>query len=251
MFPGVAGRVRELHCVQTETRKTSIWDLRSLKHLSKIRLDWHPRSMLLPRYTDRADRLPFAHVASSVIELEVRGLPWPSPLTFCNIHHIFPDLNVLRLQQERIWCGLCHTCSVARFRSPGPGKIVYEAGVGLPMHYAQTFSALQRLHTVFITIPDFGGGSTTLKEGGEFNKYLWAGECDRCMEVMYEDDAFRDSWVARKKGLSCTDKDSAKAVYVPPPALKRVEWRVWNAEGSEELDVQESEDEFSVSGEES
>ncbi|KAG6908853.1 hypothetical protein DXG01_003019 [Tephrocybe rancida] len=121
---------------------------------------------------------------------------------------------------------------------PGPEKIVYEGGGGLPMHYARVLQDLRHLHTIIITIADFGGGKTTLQDGPEHNPYAWAGECDRCMGMMYEDEPFRDQWVARKKGLT------AKDGYVAPPALKRVEWNFWMAEGSEEVDVEESEDEL-------
>ncbi|KAF8066693.1 hypothetical protein FPV67DRAFT_1416680 [Lyophyllum atratum] len=252
MFPDVAGAIKQLHCVQTHTKSTSVWNLRGLTHLSTVRLDWLSPSMM-PHYgsKDPADRLPFTNVSSSVTELDIRGLPWPSPMVFHNIHNILPDLNILRLRQERIWCGLCHTCSVARFTSPGPEEIIYKGGGGLPMHYARAFGSLQHLHTVTITIADFGGGKTTLQDGEEHNPYLWAGECDRCMEIMYEDDVFRDEWVARKKGLASTDKEPHRSTYVAPPALKRVEWRFWRSEGSEEMDVQESEDELSETSEES
>lgn len=82
---------------------------------------------------DPADRLPFTNVSSSVTELDIRGLPWPSPLVFHNIGGILPELQILKMRQPKIWCGLCHTCSVVRFRSPGPKTIVYEGGLGLPV----------------------------------------------------------------------------------------------------------------------
>ncbi|KAG6853998.1 hypothetical protein C0991_011655 [Blastosporella zonata] len=104
------------------------------------------------------------------------------------------------------------------------------------MHYARVLRDLQHLHTIHITIADFGGGKTLLMPDN--NPYEWAGECDSCMEIMYDDVAFRDHWVARKKGLTGTDG------YVAPPALTRVEWNFWRAEGSEEVDVEESGDEM-------
>ncbi|KAF5381624.1 hypothetical protein D9615_005401 [Tricholomella constricta] len=147
-----------------------------------------------------------------------------------------------------------YTCCPAEpFRLAAPTtndmKLVYEGGGGLPIHYARAFGSLQHLHSIFITIPDFGGGKTTLRNDQEHNKDLWAGECDRCMEIMYEDGDFRDRYVARKQGLPTTDKDFGGSVYVAPPALKRVEWTFWNAEGCEEVDVQESWDEWSDSDE--
>ncbi|KAG5645657.1 hypothetical protein DXG03_005494 [Asterophora parasitica] len=109
--------------------------------------------------------------------------------------------------------------------------------------------SLQHLHTVIITIPDFGGGKTALGNDQEHNQNLWAGECDRCIEIMYEDGNFRVQYVARKQGLASSD--TFRMVYVPPPALKRVEWAFWRAEGCEEVEVQESGDELSGSDEDS
>ncbi|KAG6856870.1 hypothetical protein H0H87_012687 [Tephrocybe sp. NHM501043] len=238
MFPDIGGGMsRELHCVQTNTRKSSIWDLGGLKNLKKIRLDWLSAYMA-PHYgsNNSADRLPFTHAPLSIVEVDIRGVPWPSPNVFLNIHAIFPNLNVLRLWQQRIWCGLCHTCCVARFSSPGPEKIVYEGGGGLPMHYARVLRDSQHLHTIYITIADFGDGKTSLRPDN--NPYAWAGECDSCMEIMYEDETFRTQWVAKKKGL--TDKDG----YIAPPVLTKVEWNFWKAEGFEEVEVEESGDEL-------
>jgi hypothetical protein len=117
------------------------------------------------------------------------------------------------------------------------------------MHYARAFCSLLRLHTVYIAIADFGYGHTTLTDGKGQNQYLWAGECDRCMGIMYEDGAFRDRWVARKQGI-CAEGEDHAAVYVCPPALRRVEWRFWRAETDEDLDELEGENEFLDSGEE-
>lgn len=266
--PSMTCCIRELHCVQLDSRDVSVWNLNGFKCLSKIRLDWLSPFMM-PHYStsDPADRLPFIHVSSLVKELDIRGLPWPSPLVFHNIQIILPDLAILKLRQPRIWCGLCHTCSVVKFRAPGPEVIVYHGGLGLPvhsssssllnilltcgngqMHYARAFLSLKHLHTVQITIADFGSGKTTLSDDREHNKDLWAGECDRCMEIMYEDDVFRARWVARKRGIA-NEKDTAATVYVAPPSLKKVEWRFWKADNEEELEIQESGDEVSSSGE--
>jgi hypothetical protein len=95
------------------------------------------------------------------------------------------------------------------------------------MHYARAFYSLPRLHTVCITIADLGHGHTTLGDGEGQNQYLWAGECDRCMGIMYEDDTFRDRWMAKKQGIREGGKD---IVYVRPPALRKVMWRFWKAD---------------------
>jgi len=105
------------------------------------------------------------------------------------------------------------------------------------MHYARVFCSLLRLHTVCITIPDFGQGRTTLADGKGQNQYLWAGECDRCMGIMYEDDAFRDGWVARKQGRIREGEDN-NGVYIRPPALRKVEWRFWKDTDEEEREIE-------------
>ncbi|KAG6876389.1 hypothetical protein C0993_003479 [Termitomyces sp. T159_Od127] len=106
----------------------------------------------------------------------------------------------------------------------------------LELHYARVLRDLQHLHTVSITIADFGGGKFFLGDSPERNPYLWAGECDSCMEIMYEDECFRDLWVAKKK-------DTKMNRYLAPPTLNVVEWKFWRAEASEEVDVEESGDE--------
>lgn len=122
--------------MQLAALDTQVWDLRGFERLAKIRLDWLCQ-VTMP-YSgcgsgDSVDQLPFMHVPSTVTELDVRGLPWPSPLILYNVGRILPNLEVLRLRQQRIWCGLCHTCSVARFQTPGPEQITYDGGLGLPV----------------------------------------------------------------------------------------------------------------------
>lgn len=125
---------RVIHCVQTDSKYVSIWNLQEFECLSTIRLDWmSPRMMPYHGSDNPTDRLPFTNVSSSITELDIRGLPWPSPLVFHNIGELLPELKILRMQQHKIWCGLCHTCSVVRFRSPGPKSVVYEGGLGLPV----------------------------------------------------------------------------------------------------------------------
>lgn len=114
------------------------------------------------------------------------------------------------------------------------------------MHYARVFRTLKDLHTVFITIADFGSGQTTLSNEATENQHLWTGECDRCMCVMYDDTSFRDRWVARKRGIVLEGSEK-ETVYIRPPALIRVEWRFWVAQDEEEVDFLESADEVSES----
>ena len=113
-----------------------IWELHGFKRLEKIRLDWLFQ-VIMPHSDFESeipvDRLPFKHVPSTVTELDIRGLPWPSPLIFYGVSVILPNLEVLRLRQHEIWCSLCHTCSVVKFQAPGPEKITYDGGLGLPV----------------------------------------------------------------------------------------------------------------------
>lgn len=102
------------------------------------------------------------------------------------------------------------------------------------MHYAQAFLSLTQLEMVQITIPDYGSGKTRIANEPKFNENLWSGECDRCMEVMYEDDAFRGKWVAKKRGIVVGEKN--EKVYVRPLSLRRVEWHFWKGQDSKAED---------------
>lgn len=131
----MTGDNRTLHCVQERDQDISIWDLSDFKCISKIRLDWLSHmAMPCPKsFEDDEKRLPFLNVESHVIELDIRGLTWPSPMAVSYIGKTLPYVRTLKLRQRRIWCGLCYTCNVSRFRAPGPGSIVYEGGLGLPV----------------------------------------------------------------------------------------------------------------------
>lgn len=84
-------------------------------------------------------------------------------------------------------------------------------------------SSLSSLTSVSISIANIGAGHTSLGMGEGKNTLLWAGECDRCMEVMYDDQEFREGWVSQKK-------DPHRG---GPPALQRVEWWFRQIEPSE------------------
>ena len=69
---------------------------------------------------------------------------------------------------------------------------------------------------------------TTRSSNTSINLNLWSGECDPCMAMKYDDDAFREKWVARKRrvGLACGDGDNGDSQKdVRPPKLRRVEYR--------------------------
>ncbi|OBZ77493.1 hypothetical protein A0H81_01978 [Grifola frondosa] len=188
-WPEVGTWTRELHCVEHGSDHDKLpfqWDLRAFNRLRKLRLDFNPlvsNAMLLLRFAHPK------HVAGNLQELELR---------------------VLKLAQERIWCGLCNICCLATFKEQPPQEIIYENYVGLPMHYGQFLADLEHLHTVCLTVGYGHGGNTSITEN---NENLWSGECDACMAMMYATDDFRVDWVERKKSQP------------RPPSLRRVEWR--------------------------
>lgn len=79
------------------------------------------------------------------------------------------------------------------------------------------------------------GKSILGSEDGQ-NQNLWSGECDRCMEVMYEDETFRREWVLKKN------------VSVKPPRLGKVEWcfLLWPKEDEDDDSVDWDWDEVEV-----
>lgn len=99
------------------------------------------------------------------------------------------------------------------------------------MHYNRALSSLKNLQAVYLNIGKLCGGKNTLGDAERDNPDLWSGECDRCIEIMYEDVQFQEKWVARKKILDNNDPATR------PPLLRRVEWRFWQAEDEEASDV--------------
>jgi len=85
---------------------------------------------------------------------------------------------------------------------------------------------------------------TTPTSNTNVNPNLWSGECDTCMLIKYDDDAFREKWVARKRrlGLACGDGDSDDGQKdVRPPKLRRVEYRFSTVDEGEEKEGEEEE----------
>ena len=69
------------------------------------------------------------------------------------------------------------------------------------------------------------------------NPNLWSGECDVCMVMRYDDGAFREKWVARKRrvGLACGDGENDDGQKdVRPPELRRLEYRFSTVDVGEE-----------------
>ncbi|KAJ6551293.1 hypothetical protein B0H19DRAFT_950437 [Mycena capillaripes] len=219
--------IREIHCVSTHALP-DLWDLTAFRRLRTIRLD-------CPSINYRT--FPFLNIPSTVTELELRGMKWPSPYAIHTVAGTFPQLKTLRFGQSKIWCGLCHTCSKVKFADPVPPKIVYREGFGLPVHYARALSSLQHLHTVSIAVP-YSRGTHILLNPNEPARDLWAGECDRCIGIMYDDASFRERWIARKRGVSISGSGglNSEHLYVKPPALDTVEWAFWSSEIGEEVE---------------
>lgn len=139
----------------------------------------------------------------------------------------------------------------------------------MPIHYARILAPLEYLEEVVTIIPNHGLGFTTLgstdpdsntdtnpeTSNTNLNPNSWSGECDTCMVMMYDDDAFREKWVARKRrvGLAGGNDDGQKDVR--PPKLRRVEYRFTTVDNGEEEkrfedyeDVDTSDSEFDHNG---
>ncbi|KAJ4474316.1 hypothetical protein J3R30DRAFT_3295695, partial [Lentinula aciculospora] len=195
----------EIHFIQW-TEDSRSWNVDDFTRLRKIRIDCSKVDVVPPKF-------PNGSVILHNIEVEIRNIYWPSPLVAQYIVRAFPMLKVLTLRQTRTWCGLCHTCCFSEFQHPIPKLIRYEDGTGLPIHYAQAFASLKNLETVYLMVGVLESGKTRLGSEEGRNPNLWSGECDRCMEIMYEDETFRSDWVAKKKTST-----------VKPPRLSLVEW---------------------------
>ena len=94
---------------------------------------------------------------------------------------------------------------------------------------------------------------TTPASNTKVNPNLWSGECDTCMVMMYDDDAFREKWVAwkRRVGLACGvgDNDGGKK-NLRPPKLRRVEYRFSTVDEEEEEEQFEDYEDVDPSGSE-
>ncbi|KDR70233.1 hypothetical protein GALMADRAFT_255116 [Galerina marginata CBS 339.88] len=212
---------RHFHCVQTKDPYKTIfaWDLSGFQQLSSLRVDWLSR-----KSTFRDDFTPFLNVESRILEVDIRGVKYPSPMVLKSLTCAFVHLVTLKLDFPRIWCGLCHTCILVRFPSPPPTSLKYEGGLGLPVHYSRALFSLNEIEEVIIRLPDFGFGLPSPGLSAHSNDNLWVGECDRCMSLMYDDEEFRKRWIARKRGL---DSAGVRRDNTTPPRLKKVQWNFW------------------------
>ncbi|EDQ99875.1 uncharacterized protein LACBIDRAFT_334615 [Laccaria bicolor S238N-H82] len=114
----------------------------------------------------------------------------------------FGHLKTLKMVQSRMWCEICQACCMVGFKDR-PTSLVHEGGLGLPILYARVLAPLECLEEVVIMITNNGFGWTTLN----VNPNLWSGECDACMMMMCDNDAFREKWVARKKRVGLASGD--------------------------------------------
>ncbi|KAJ7472377.1 hypothetical protein B0H11DRAFT_2237041 [Mycena galericulata] len=224
---------RELHCVPVAGWLPHSFDLAGFRRLHTLRLDF---SLV------ESNLFPFRNIPPGIVELDLLNMSWPSPYAVLAIADAFPGLTTLRLSLRRVWCGLCHTCSRVKFVEPVPPKVVYTAGLGLPIHYSRALSPMEHLRTVSITLPYSVGTNVKLKPKDPEDD-LWSGECDRCVGVMYNDTEFRERWTARKKGIVVRNWEGKdEYVYMKPPALETVEWIFWKSQTEEDSEVEEEDE---------
>ncbi|KAI0916255.1 hypothetical protein AcW1_009919 [Taiwanofungus camphoratus] len=145
IYSQISSWTSQLHCRDRDRAlhdDDTQWDLRRFPRVCKLRLDVDP--------LDYNYRLRFRHTPPALQELEMHDHPWPSPMVMQSIAETFPELRVLKLSQNAIWCGLCNTCNVASFNVPPPSPLVYTSGKGLPSHYHQFLAPLVHLQTVHL-----------------------------------------------------------------------------------------------------
>ncbi|KAK7052189.1 hypothetical protein R3P38DRAFT_2859033 [Favolaschia claudopus] len=230
-LPGIYSWAREFHCISAFSSVSGpAWDLQNFLRLHTIRLD-------CPSFD--FNKIPLQNVPPTVFSLDLRGMIWPAPYAFEAIANLFPELRTMRMSQKKIWCGLCHTCSQVKFAGSVPQSLIYNDGLGLPIHYAWILSSLKHLQSVTIAVPFSTGVNVSLNLSDPLRD-LWAGECDRCVGILYGDEEFRERWIARKKGTLADD--SFGRGYRKPPALEIVEWAFWASPGN--LEVEEDDEEL-------
>ncbi|KAF9269840.1 hypothetical protein L218DRAFT_890746 [Marasmius fiardii PR-910] len=205
---------RELHCVQClpfdSTSTLPIWKIQGFQRLKSFRFDW-----VMPIPDDQSLLAHGFREQPMITKLDVRGMEWPSPKVMKSIASLFPALEFLHLEQDSVWCGLCHTCSVPSFKNTFLATLTYKGGMGLPSHYATMLAPLKHLKEVCISVGCDDSGNTSLGTGPHENEKLWSGECDKCIiTLLHSDEQFERDWIARKKND-----------HQRPPLLEKVNWR--------------------------
>ena len=100
----------------------STCSIKQFTRLKLLRLD-----LLSQNFTSIAD------APSTLHEVDMRNIVWPSPTIYANIASIFHHVRILRLRQPRPWCGLCNLCEFPNFCEGATETIKYEGGLGLPV----------------------------------------------------------------------------------------------------------------------
>ncbi|KAF4610214.1 hypothetical protein D9613_010559 [Agrocybe pediades] len=218
---------RHLHCVQHDGHDLQFWDLAGFKRLESVRIAWLRTTITFDRNLEEV--VPFRNIESSIKRLDVFKVPFPSPMVLKALILPFVDIVVLRLNLIRTWCGLCNICTKVRLPFPAPKKLLYEGGIGLPLHYVHFLNSFLHLEEITISVPDFGSGRPSPGLSDKVNDNFWMGECDQCMQLMYEDEEFRKDWVAKKLGSIAHN-----VPFVKPPKLKKVEWNILESSSEEE-----------------
>ncbi|KAJ8518173.1 hypothetical protein ONZ45_g4699 [Pleurotus djamor] len=211
VFPQIGNQwTREIYCMFVD--KSTVHELSEFKRATTLNLDFMNKPIMWMS--------SLSSIAANIKELNLLGHSWLSPMNLCLYASQLPELSALRIQVKRLWCHLCNLCTKVHFAGLVPEKIVYQSGLGLPIHYANALVKCTQLRHVSIGVEYTADGSTTIGHSGDAqrdNPNFWVGECDSCMNLMYKVDAFRQKWVASKKSLE----------YTRPPALETVEWELY------------------------
>ncbi|EDQ99912.1 uncharacterized protein LACBIDRAFT_334602 [Laccaria bicolor S238N-H82] len=243
-FPELGSKwVRCLHCVQSYSSSTiTLWNLSPFLRVSSIRLDWLSQFFTIPLDWNA---LPFVHLSSTVERLALHGRTYSSGSGVTErIANSFWRLKTLKMAQNMVWCGLCHTWCVVRFKDR-PTGVVYDGGLGLPFHYARVLAPLEDLEEVVNIVPNHGRGRTTLGLNADSDPDSKADTNPETTPISNtNDDAFRERRVARKKrvGLARGDgRNDDGQKDVRPPKLRRVEYQFSTVDDWEEEEEEEEE----------
>jgi len=209
-WPELHRWVRAFVCIFPDPNDDVGWDLGGFDYLDAICVQMSTGVHDYP-FTR------FINVPQSVETLDLTGMAEAGPMQMRAVAETFPTIRTLKMQPLYTWCGLCNTNEFSSFSGEVPSLLVYEGGIGLPMHFGKFLAPLTALETFCITtVYDehmiLGDAQSPYNEIGK-NENIWVGECQSCMRFLYPDDVFREGWVAKKKEPE-----------VRLPVLKKVEW---------------------------
>ncbi|TFK50463.1 hypothetical protein OE88DRAFT_1660880 [Heliocybe sulcata] len=212
-WPELYRWARTFVCISPDHNDLRAWDLFGFVRLRSVVVRMSPGGHECP--------IRFINVPPSVDSLELNGMVEATPLDMGDVAEAFPNLRTLTLRPQYTWCGLCNTSQRPVLSGEIPSLLVYKGGIGLPVHYAKFLSALTTLETFRITTiykDNTDEHSVSQPPWSRYldigkNEHIWVGECHVCVVLLYRDDGFRESWVAKKREPE-----------VRPPALQTVEW---------------------------